>query len=130
MALSEEEKKAIITYRMEKAKQTFVEAEDNAALKHWNLVANRLYYAAFHAASALLISRGLSAKTHNGTIRLLGKEFVNTGLLTIVEGSLYSRLYNMRQCGDYDDLFDWTEDDVTPLIRPTNDLLAKIESLL
>lgn len=48
MSLSIDEKKAIIAYRIQKAKATMIEAQDNAKLGHWNLVSNRLYYAAFH----------------------------------------------------------------------------------
>jgi len=106
------------------------EARDNAELGHWSLVANRLYYALFHAASALLISKGFSVKTHGGVISVLGKELVKTGLLTLEEGNLYSRLYNMRQTGDYDDLFDWTEQDVSPLISKTEALIERMKSLL
>ena len=57
MALSIEEKRAIVKYRIQKAQSTMIEARDNANLMHWNLVANRLYYAVFHMASALLIDK-------------------------------------------------------------------------
>ena len=55
MALTIDEKKAIIAYRIQKSAQTMIEARDNASLKHWSLAANRLYYALFHMASALLV---------------------------------------------------------------------------
>ena len=55
MPLSIEEKKSIIAYRVQKADSVFIEASDNATMNHWNLVANRLYYAVFHMASTLLI---------------------------------------------------------------------------
>ena len=58
MPLSIEEKKSIIAYRVQKADSVFIEASDNATMNHWNLVANRLYYAVFHMASALLIDKG------------------------------------------------------------------------
>ena len=35
MSLSIEEKKAIIAYRIQKAKATMIEAQDNAQLGHW-----------------------------------------------------------------------------------------------
>lgn len=130
MALTDEERQILVEYRTQKAKDTLIEAKDNAKLNHWSLAANRLYYALFHMASALLISKGISTKTHSGTIRLLGKEFVQTGLLEKEDGNLISRLQNMRQSGDYDDLFDWTEEDVSPLIDKTASLLAKMENLL
>ena len=48
MALTIDEKKAIIAYRMQKSAQTMIEARDNASMKHWSLVASRLCYALFH----------------------------------------------------------------------------------
>ena len=47
MPLSIEEKKSIIAYRVQKADSVFIEASDNATMNHWNVVANRLYYAVF-----------------------------------------------------------------------------------
>ena len=42
--------------------------------------ANRIYYAVFHAVSALLISAGLSVKSHRGVMALFGEHFVRTGI--------------------------------------------------
>ena len=64
--LTSEERKALVAYRIEKAKAVLVEARDNARLGHWSLVGNRLYYAVYHMAQALLLDKGLSAKTHAG----------------------------------------------------------------
>ena len=130
MALTLDEKKAIISYRIQKSQQTFIEAKDNAKMNHWNLVANRMYYALFHMASALLIDKGFMSKTHSGVICILGQEFVTKGLLSSDEGRLISRLQNMRQSGDYDDMFDWREDDVLPLFEQVETLLQKMNKLI
>ena len=130
MALSSEERKAIVAYRIQKSDSAMVEAKDNAGLKHWNLVANRLYYAVFHIASAVLIDKGFTAKSHNGVFCILGQEFVAKGLLDRDDAKLASRLQNMRQSGDYDDMFDWVEEDVLPLFDKTERLLQKMKSLI
>ena len=130
MALEMDDKRAIIAYRSEKADAVMIEARDNAKLGHWTLAANRLYYAVFHIATALLIDKSLTAKSHAGVIRILCKEFVLRGLLDQADSRLISRLQNMRNSGDYDDLFDWTEEDVIPLIEPTETLIKKIRSLI
>lgn len=41
MALTIDEKKAIIAYRIEKSRKTMIEARDNAKMKHWSLSAIR-----------------------------------------------------------------------------------------
>lgn len=130
MGLNLDEKKAILNYRIQKAEKALVEAKDNANLGHWNLVANRLYYAVFHITSALLIDKGFTAKSHNGIFCILGQEFVRKGLLDREDAKLASRLQNMRQSGDYDDMFDWTKDDVLPLFEKTENLIENMKGLL
>ncbi len=97
---------------------------------HWNLAANRLYYAAYYASSALLISAGHQAKTHEGTIGMIGQSYVRTGILSKEDGTLLARLQNMRHTGDYDDFLDWTEEDVTPYITKVEAFIKKIKSVI
>ena len=60
----------------------------------------------------------------------LSKKYIQSGLLTKEEGSLYRRLFTMRQSGDYDDLFDWEEEDVAPLLPLVEKLLDRMESFV
>ncbi len=130
MGLTDEERDALVSYRINKSKAVFIEAIDVAHLNHWNLAVNRLYYAIFHICSAILLSRGYSARTHSGVIQIMMKEFVKTDILSKKEGVLISTLFNMRNSGDYDDMFDWDEAQVSQLIEPTRELLSKIEGLI
>lgn len=130
MGLTKEEIEALVSYRMKKSTDVFTEALDVAQLNHWNLAVNRLYYAVFHMCSALLLHRGFSARTHSGIIQLMMKEYVKTGILSKNDGVLISSLFNMRNSGDYDDMFDWDESQVKPLIEPTELLLKKIKGLI
>ena len=130
MTLSIDEKKAIIKYRIQKAWNSIQEADDNARLGYWTLAASRLYYAAYYMASALLVDKGFIARSHSGVIHIIGSEFVKKDFLSKEDGRLISRLFNMRQSGDYDDLFDWTEEEVQPFFNKTKDFLARIEKLI
>ena len=130
MSLAKEEIEAVVAYRKEKAYNTLKEAEDMIDTKHWNLAFQRLYYACFYMASALLMSRGINARTHNGVVGQLGQNFVSKGFLTKDEGRLYSRLLQNRITGDYNDFFDFTREDVAPLLEPTRNLLIKIDELI
>lgn len=128
--LTIEEKVSIIQYRRQKAYDNLKEAREVAKLGFWNLVGNRLYYAAFHMASALLLDKGLMAKSHSGIIHLIGSQFVAKNLLGREYGRLFSRLYELRQSGDYDDLYDATEEEVIPYIQKTNDFLLEMEKMI
>ena len=130
MPLTHEERQAIINYRLEKADRAFVEAKDCAAMGHWSLASNRLYYAAYYASSALLISGGYQAKTHEGSISLIGQYYVQSGILSKEEGALLARLQNMRHTGDYDDFFDWTQEDVEPCFPKVEAFIKKLKDII
>lgn len=55
MSLSDEERQILVNLEKEKALNTFAEIDVLRQAGFWNNIANRLYYAAFHAVSALLI---------------------------------------------------------------------------
>lgn len=130
MTLKSDECLVIVEYRLEKALKTIQEAKDIGGIGYWSLAANRLYYAAYYASAALLINNGSDASTHKGVLRMIGKNFVNTGILKIEDSQLLGRLFTMRQSGDYDDLFDWDEKDVSPLIPKVEDYIRRIKNLI
>lgn len=69
MSLSDARRKDIVEYRLEKSKITLEEVKEVAKLGYWSLAANRLYYAAYYACVGLLISKGIEATTHKGTMK-------------------------------------------------------------
>lgn len=79
---------------------------------------------------AINLKQGETSKTHNGTFGIFSRNFIATGVLTKEEGSLYRTLFTMRQSGDYDDLFDWEEEDILPIMPKVEALLGKIENLI
>ena len=130
MSLTEEEKKQIIDYRLEKSKRTLEDAQKVIELKMWVTAANRLYYAAYYAVSALLISNNINTKTHDGIIRMFNQHFVYTGKIDRELARQYNSLYTMRLTGDYGDCFDLQENDVLPLVKPAQTFIAKIWEMI
>lgn len=126
MSLSQEERAAIVSYRLEKAARTFEQAKSNVPLQYWELIANRMYYAAYYAVSALLIAYGYTAKSHETIVRFFGLHFVKTGLFPAEQGRLYNKLFTLRLTGDYNDHYDLDEEDVMPLIQPTEKLITDV----
>ena len=107
MSMNMDDIEAIVFYRKQKSRTTLKEAEDMIDSSHWNLAIQRLYYASFYMASALLLKNKISAQSHNGVVSQLGFHFVTTGKLDKSEGRLYSRLLQNRITGDYNDFFDF-----------------------
>ncbi len=116
MTLSDEEREAIVSYRIERGLTSFKEAEFVATGNFWNLVANRLYYSVFYLSEALLLKNRISTTTHAGVIRMMNLHFVRTGILSMEQGILLGELFRMRLTGDYDDLTDWTSSQLLTLI--------------
>lgn len=65
---------------------------------------NRLYYACFYAATALLYSKDIFVKTHSGVKQMLSLHFVVPGLINDDYGKIYSDLFRNRTSVDYDDI--------------------------
>ena len=130
MTLKSENRNDLVKLRFQKAKETFAEIEDHIELGYWRTAANRLYYSAYYAVSALLIKNGIETKTHPGVINQFGLHFVKTDIFSQKEGRLFKGLFELRQDGDYDDWIDIIKDDVVPLIKPVRKFMDKIEQLI
>ena len=130
MSLTPENREDIIAYRLDKANDTMIQVREIAKLRYWNLVANRLYYASYYACCALLIKNGIETSTHKGVINQIGQSFVLRGVLPVADAKLLNKLFSMRQSGDYDDLFDWEEEDVLPLIPQVENFIMRITDLI
>ena len=101
--LDEQSRLALIQYRIERAEETIEEASLLSKESHFNAAINRLYYACFYAASALMVAYGLTASSHAGVKTMIGMHFVSKGLLSKEQGKAFSRLFEIRHSGDYDD---------------------------
>ncbi|MBR5984528.1 MAG: HEPN domain-containing protein [Bacteroidales bacterium] len=126
MGLTDSERKAMVEYKLSKANRTFEQAKGNVPLMFWEVIANRLYYSAYYAVSALLLANGISAQTHNGVIQMFSLHFVKTKIVPDEFGKLYSKLFTLRLTGDYNDSYSLTESDVLPLVAPTEEFISVI----
>ena len=81
--LTDTDRTEIVKYRIEKAYRTYQEAVGSIENGYVETAANRLYYAAYYAVSALLISYKYEASTHNGVIQMFGKVFLRNNRLTL-----------------------------------------------
>ena len=130
MALTEKDREAIVKYRLGKAKNLFAQIPVFMENKFYATAANRLYYACYHAVTALLINDGHKTHTHSGVKTLLGLHYITQNKIEKSYGKMYNHLFNLRQSGDYEDLFEVDEEDVKPLLEPAEKFIAEIENLI
>ena len=128
MSLTDDERRIMVDLEMERADKIIEQFETLRKQQYWDTLVNRMYYAIFHAVSALMIHNAISIHTHRGALNAVNKEFVRTGVFTEDEGHLFSKLEGLRERGDYNCFVDATEDEIVPLIEPLKALIEKIKT--
>ena len=91
MSLKEQDRQVMVILHLGKVDKKLSELKVLLHPLLWGMAANRLYYALFHAVSALFISDRHEVGTHRGTVGRFGLLYVKTGLYTKEEGHLYVR---------------------------------------
>ena len=97
--LDEQSRQALVQYRLERAIETMEEVTLLANESHFNAAVNRLYYACFYAASALLVANGFSTSSHAGVKTMLGLHFVSKGIISFEHGKTFNTLFEKRREG-------------------------------
>ena len=130
MSLNDEERQILVNLEKEKALNTFAEIDILRQAGFWNNIVNRLYYAAFHAVSALLIHDRHNFGSHQGAVICLHNYYVRTGILSKEDGAFYSQLQTMREKSDYSCTYYATEVDTAPRIEQTKQFIDKVLNLI
>ena len=130
MTLDREQKRIAAELLIEKSEKNMEQAVRNAEFGYWDLVANRVYYAVFHALNAMLLIDDIKTGTHKGISVQFGKFYVLTGLFSREDGILYSKLQTMREKADYQNVFSIDEDEGKILIETADNLRRRICSIV
>src|SRR5438132_9023754 len=105
----------IARHRIHLAHATIDEADVLIAALRWRGALNRIYYAAFYAARALLATHDLDSGRHSGVIALFQQHFVKTGLVQDRTARTLPRSFQSRQTSDYADAAEPTAEEVRAL---------------
>lgn len=128
--LDESSKKALVKYRLDRAYETIKEAELMRRESFFNASVNRLYYACYYAAVALLLQNDIPSQSHSGVRAMLGLHFVSKGLLSVQEGKVFSTLFEKRHSGDYDDFVYCDAEMVDELLPKAKSFIDSVANLL
>lgn len=125
--MTNEERNEYAKYRIESAQKTFQAAEVLAETGFWNSAVNRLYYALFYAVNALLVLNNIQTKSHSATKSKFSLLFIKTGIFDKKYGQLLSELFDWRQRGDYENIFEYDSKSVKPLFEPVAEMINLID---
>lgn len=130
MSLNETDRKTLVNLYMSKAWATFKDAQLAANSQSWGMAANRLYYALFHATTALFVHDGIEVSTHRGVKAKLGLHYIVTGKMQVEYSQFLAQMETLRDKADYNIMFVAKESDVLPNIPLAESFLKEIERLV
>lgn len=112
------------------SKEFLEDAKKLFKFKSLRSAADRAYYAMYHAAQAVLLSKGIKARTHKGTILEFGKNVVEKGLISKEYGRWLTEALDIRLSGTYNIYAVFGEDAVKEIIEKAERFVKEIEKIL
>ena len=119
-----------IQYRLDRAREALDDAAFLLNAGRLNVAANRIYYAMFYAASALLATRNLNSARHSGVIALFNDNFVKPGLFPRELGRHLGRAFDLRLETDYRELATPDADELGEQMEHARVFVKKCEALV
>ena len=128
--MMEKNKKLNIHEEIHRADQAMEAARLLYENGYFNDAISRLYYCIFYHVRALLLSKGLEPKTHEGALRLLSLHFVKQDILAPQASHIFTKLMKFREEADYNPSYVFTKDDFIHFQKEVQALSEKISEYL
>ena len=117
---------ALISYRMERSRESIRAAEIMLENEMFAISMNRVYYSMFYAVQALLVLHKVSFSKHGQVKGYFNRELIKTGIFSVDMGKLYNKVFEYRQKFDYVDFAVPDRDMVSEYIEKAREFHAKI----
>jgi len=128
--LTNDEKKILINYRLERANESIKAAELMLENEMYIPAMNRIYYSMFYAVQALLILKESAFSKHGQVKGFFNKEFIKTGVFPKEFGKLFNTVFEYRQKFDYVDLIIPEEELISDYINKAKIFTQKITEFI
>jgi uncharacterized protein (UPF0332 family) len=128
--MREQDFKSLIDYRLGEANESLMDAELLLGAGRHRSAANRLYYAAFYAAVAVLLTKRLEYSKHSAVIAFFDKELIRTGVLPKEYSRTLHRAFNERQQDDYMPFVEMDPDELKELLEEVRDMVKGISAYI
>lgn len=96
----------------------------------WADAISRAYYAMVYAARALLLTKGMSPRTHRGVVQVFGREFVVSGRFPVDLAKLLTATMAFRDRADYGPREGLTQDDARRAMEGAERFLEAAKKIL
>jgi uncharacterized protein (UPF0332 family) len=91
---------------------------------------SRSYYSMYHAARALLLTKDISPKTHEGLIANFGLEFVKKDIIEKCYSKALAKGKDVREIADYEVIAEISEEEAESVIEDAEKFLARIKEAI
>lgn len=91
---------------------------------------SRAYYSMFHAAKALLLTKGINPKKHSGVVRMFGLHFVDEGFIEKIYAKYLTSAFTLRSRADYDIYYTPSPEEVKDIVENAERFLERIKRAL
>ncbi len=125
-----EQSVALSMARLSNAKECLSDAKLLADNKSYKALANRSYYAIFHAMRAVLALDGFDSKKHSGIIAEFQRLYIKTSIFDKELSVIIKMLFQARANSDYDDFCVITKEDTITQFHDAEKFVAIIEKYL
>lgn len=122
--------KEIIEEQLKKAQEKLQAAKALFRDGFLDDVISRAYYAIFHAASAVLLSKGITVDSHSGLKTMFGLHFIKTGEISKEYGRSLNKLKDERENGDYDIFVSFEKEDAIDAIKEAEEFINAMREYL
>lgn len=122
--------KELAQYRMERAKEMLVAAEENLKIGQYKTSLNRSYYAIFHSMRAANIIKGFDSSKHSGVIGFFNREYLKEEIMDRQLSVIIKKSSFLREKSDYDDFFIASKKDAQVQIENAKVFLNAVEKYL
>ncbi len=125
-----EQNKALSKARLSNAKECLSDAKLLADNGSYKALANRSYYAIFHAMRAVLALDDFDSKKHSGIIAEFQRLYIKTGVFDKELSVIIKKLFQARANSDYDDFCVISKEDTIAQFHDAEKFVSVIDEYL
>ena len=122
--------KTLCQYRLNRAKEDLLTAENNHQAGFYKAAINRSYYAIFHSIRAVNVLDNFDASKHSSVIAHFNQFYVHTGEFERDAYKLIDSAYRIREKCDYSDFFIASKADSENQLKHAGEFINAVERYL
>ncbi len=125
--VSPQNQRKMFSSLIKKAEERLESAEALYDIRNYSDAISRSYYSFFDTVSALLITKGLAAKTHSGVITLFSLHFIKNELIPNRFARLFRKAKEAREEADYEALKTFSREEAKQILDSAKEFVSYVK---